>query len=100
MYTKKHIVDMRESTVELNYTVNAEVQCKKKKKKKKKSTVFSIAWDFIICQIISHNPRQRDEKLYPMPARQQKYIHCTFAKVIPESSYWVNIIAQLRTHIQ
>lgn len=41
MYTKKHIVDMRESTVELNYIVNAEVQCKKKRKRKK--ALFSIA---------------------------------------------------------
>lgn len=69
------------------------------KKKKKKSTAFSIAQDFIICQIISHCQGLRNEKLYPMPARQQKYICCTFAQVISESSHRVSIIAQLRTYM-
>ena len=78
---------MRQSIAEFNYIVYAEVQCKKKKKTQEKSTAFSIAQDFIICQIISHCPGQCDEKLYPMPARQQKYIHCTVAQVISESSH-------------
>lgn len=56
------------------------------KKKKKKSTAFSIAQDYITCQIIAHCPGQHDEKLYPMPARQQKYIHFTVAQAISESS--------------
>lgn len=70
------------------------------KKKEEKSAAFSIARDFLFCQIISHCPGQRDEKLYRMPARQQKYIHCTVAQVISESSHWVSIIVQLRTYIQ
>lgn len=96
--TKRHRVDMRQSTVEFNYIVYAEVQWKKNNKKK--STAFSIAQDFITCQIIAHCPGQHDEKLYPMPARQQKYIQCTVAQAISESSPWVSIIAQLKTYIQ
>lgn len=55
-------------------------QTRKKENQKKKR-------DFIICHIISHCPGQHDEKLYPMPATQQKYIHCTVTQVISESSH-------------
>lgn len=75
---------MRQDIVEFNYTVYAEVQLKKKKKK---TTAFSIAQDFITCQIIAHCPGQHDEKLYPMPPRQQKYIQCAVAQAISESSH-------------
>lgn len=58
-----------------------------KKKKKQKNSAFSIAQDFITCQITAHCPGQHDEKLYPMPARQEKYIQCTVAQAISESSH-------------
>lgn len=88
---------MRQSIVEFNYIVYAEVQ---RKKKEEKSTAFSIGQDFITCQITAHCPGQHDEKLYPMPARQQKSIQCPAAQAISESSHWVSIIAQLKAYIQ
>lgn len=69
------------------------------KKREEKSTAFSIARDFVISQTISHCPEQRDKKSHPMPARQQKHVHCTVAQAISESSHWVSI-AQLGTCIQ
>lgn len=69
-------------------------------RKKKKKQTQKKKQDFIICHIISHCLGQHDEKLYPMPARQHKYIHCTVTHVISEPSHWVSISPQLETYIQ
>lgn len=95
MCIKRYI--MRQSIVEFNYIVYAEVQLKKRRKK---PLPFQLHKTLSLVKLLHIVQDSMMKNLYPMPPKQPKCIQCAVAQAISESSHGVSIIAQLKTYIQ